>query len=382
MLFRWPHGDAEPDSTAGYPSLLVQQNTQRRRVQVSSEETKACARIFIMKRYGDLFPDIVDIDNLRLAHQKARKGKSWQNTVKRVEKNLEENLQALQRSLIDKTFTTSSYTFKQVHEPKTRNIYVLPFYPDRIVQHAVMNVVEPIWDNLFIHHSFACRKGKGQHKGSRVCMAYVRSTQYALKCDVSKFYPSINKKVMSRIVRQKIKCPDTLWLLDDIVHSTEGDTNVPIGNYTSQWLGNLYLNELDQFIKHTLRCKKYIRYCDDFCLFSNDKAQLHAWNKEIERFLWDKLKLTYSKSSVFPVSHGVDFLGYRHFPNKILLRKTTAQRVKRRIRKMPTMVASGRLSKEQATASLQSTKGWLKWANTHNLKLALEIDSKIKEFSA
>ena len=137
----------------------------------------------------------------------------------------------------------------------------------------------------------------------------------------------------------------------------------------------------DQFVKHELQCKKYLRYCDDFCLFSNDKQQLHAWNKEIEQFLWDRLKLTYSKTKVFPVTQGVDFLGYRHFPNKILLRKSTAKRVKRRIQAIPRMVASGRLSKERALASLQSTKGWLRWANTHNLQIALEIDNKIKEFS-
>lgn len=335
-----------------------------------------------MKRHGNIFPQIVNIDNIYIAYNKAKKGKTWQNTVKKVEEGLDNNLSAIQKSLVDKTFTTSQYRLKRIYEPKQRDIYILPFYPDRIVQHAVMNVVEPIWDNLFIHDSYACRTGKGQHRGSTKCMKYVRSSKYVLKCDISKFYPSIDKTIMRSIIRKKIKCPDTLCLLDDIINSTDGDKNVPIGNYTSQWLGNLYLNELDQFIKHTLKCKKYIRYCDDFCLFADSKQELHEWKNEMKQFLNNELKLSFSKSSVFPVSQGVDFLGYRHFKNKILLRKSTAKRVKRRISKLSRMVYSGRVSVEHAYGSIQSTKGWLKWANTHNLKITLQLEQIEQEVLA
>lgn len=133
------------------------------------------------------------------------------------------------------------------------------------------------------------------------------------------------------------------------------------------------MNELDQFVKHTLKCKKYLRYCDDFCLFSDSKAELHYWKEEIEQFLHEHLQLTFSKAEVFPVSHGVDFLGYRHFKDKILLRKSTAKRVQRRVATLPRMVRSGRVSVDRAYGSIQSTRGWLKWANTHNLKISMNL---------
>lgn len=136
----------------------------------------------------------------------------------------------------------------------------------------------------------------------------------------------------------------------------------------------MYLNELDTYIKHELRCKDYIRYCDDFCLFHNDKAVLNEAAKSIESFLSNHLDLTFSKCDLFPVSHGVDFLGYRHFRKYILLRKSTAKRVKRRLARLPRLFAKGEITKEQFESSVASTWGWLKWANTHNFQLSLDID--------
>jgi hypothetical protein len=176
------------------------------------------------------------------------------------------------------------------------------------------------------------------------------------------------------IIKKKIKCKDTLWLIDEIVHSFKGGKNVPIGNYTSQWFGNLYLNELDQYVKTELRIKDYIRYCDDFCLFHNDKKLLRECAIKIRAFLDEKLALKFSKCEIFPVSHGVDFLGYRHFNNYILLRKSTAKRVRRRLTRLPKQFASGKISAEHYRSSVGSTWGWLKHANTYNLRVRLQYE--------
>lgn len=331
-----------------------------------------------MKRYGNLFNRITDIENLRLAYRKARKGKMWQRKVLEFDKNAEENLLKVRESLIKKTFRTSSYKTKIIYEPKQRQIYILPFSPDRIVQHALMNIIEPIWESLFIYNSYACRVGKGIHAGSRKTMEFVRKNRYCLKCDISKFYPSMKHDILFELVKRKIKCKDTLWLIHNIIYSIEGGENVPIGNYTSQWFGNLYMNELDQELKHQYKFKDYIRYCDDFVLFHNDKKYLHQVAKAIEEFLAQRLWLKLSKCSLFPVGQGVDFLGYRHFRKYILLRKSTAKRVKKRLKRLPRMLETGRLTSEQFISSLASTMGWLRWANAHNLFMKLKIKELIK----
>ena len=310
---------------------------------------------------------------------RARKGKSAMRNVIMFDLDVEANLERIRQSLMNKSFTTSTYQEKKIFVPKERTIYVLPFNPDRIVQHALMQVVEPIWDSLMIFDSYACRAGKGQHQGSRRTMEFVRKYKYCLKADISKFYPSVDQVVLADIVRQKIKCPDTLWLIDDIIFSFPGGKNVPIGNFTSQWFGNMYLNELDRLVKHTYRVSAYLRYCDDFCLFSDSKNRLRDLKFALGEFLAERLQLKYSYAEVFPTSHGVDFLGYRHFPKGyILLRKSTAQRVKLRMRLLPKLLATGKISPEQFRSSLASTRGWLRWANTHNLQVATCID-KLEE---
>jgi retron-type reverse transcriptase len=327
-----------------------------------------------MKRHGHLFDQITSLDNLALAYDHARKGKTWQRQVKTFSGNAQNNLIDIRQSLVDKTFHTSSYKVKIIHEPKKRQIYILPFSPDRIVQHALMNIIEPIWNGLFIEDSYACRKNKGIHAGSRRTMDFVRHNKYCLQCDISKFYPSIDHNVLSHIVSKKIKCPDTLWLLKDIIHSIEGDKNAPIGNYTSQWFGNLYMNELDQYLKHTWRIRDYIRYCDDFILFHNDKSFLQRMKAVIKDFLSSALSLTMSKCEVFPVSQGVDFLGYRHFPGYILLRKTTAKRIIRRYYRLPLLLDIGKITLDQFRSSIASMSGWMKWAQTRNLEKMLRLD--------
>lgn len=327
-----------------------------------------------MKRHGNLFDRIASVDNLLLAYHKARRRKSWHRSVVRFDQDVQGNLQSIRQSLLDKTFTTSPYTVKEIYEPKRRLIYVLPFAPDRIVQHAAMAVLEPIWDALFVPTSYACRQGLGVHAGSRKVMEFARRYRYCLQGDVSKFYPSIDHDVLAGIVRRKIKCRDTLWLLDDIINSVPDGKNTPIGNYTSQWFGNLYLNELDQFLKHKHRVQTYVRYCDDFCLFHDDKGVLRDLAVLIREFVDTRLKMCLSKLNLFPVAQGVDFLGYRHFSNYILLRKRTAKRVKARLKSLPGLLSSGRISLEQFRSSIASTMGWIRWANSHNLAMAINLE--------
>jgi len=328
-----------------------------------------------MRRHGNLWPQIVHEDNIDLAYARARRGKAALRGVINFEKNEEANLEKVRRALVNKTFHTAHYTEHTVFEPKRRTIYALPFSPDRIVQHALMNIIAPIWTALFIQETYACIEGRGLHAGSRKCMEYVRGNRYCLQSDISKFYPSVNHEILKEIVRKKIKCKDTLWLLDDIIDSFPGPTNVPIGNLTSQWLGNLYLNELDQFVKHSLKIKCYLRYCDDFLAFDDDKARLKDWRGALREFCDVRLALSLSKSEVFPTSHGVDFLGYRHFPGGyLLLRKRTA----RRLRKKMDAPDFSRRPLEYRRSFLASVKGWAKHANCRNFNKATRLDEQFE----
>ena len=328
-----------------------------------------------MKRHGNLWNKIIEKENLYLAFCKARKGKSNQRGLIEFEKDVQGNLDKIHTMLANKTFTTSEYKSKIIHEPKKRKIYILPFFPDRIVQQALLRVIIPIWNNLMMYDSYACREGKGMHEASRKTMRCVESYQYCLKCDISKFYPSIDHNILLSIIKKKIKCKDTLWLIEDIVRSFPGGKNTPIGNYTSQWFGNLYLNELDTYLKQECGIKKLIRYCDDFVMFGNNKDKLHALKNKIKSFILKNLDLSFSKWTVFPVTEGVDFLGYRHFPDKILLRKSTAKRVQKRFKTLPGKLYKKKINLDQYRSTIASTEGWLKWANTYNFRLSLNIEN-------
>ncbi|WP_286821283.1 RNA-directed DNA polymerase [Mitsuokella sp. UBA4253] len=332
-----------------------------------------------MKRYGNLYDKITDMDNLRVAFYKAAQGKHYQDKVKIVEENCDEYLMRLKEMLENGTYHTSQYATKQIYEPKERTIYILPFYPDRIAHHAIMNVLAPIMDSFMIYDSYACRKEKGQHAGSKRCMQMVRRNLYCLKCDISKFYPSIDHDVLKSILEHKFKDKRLIALLNEIIDSTNTQTNVPIGNYLSQWFGNLYLNELDTKVKYELCVKDYIRYCDDFCFFSLDKEELRRIRAWLPKYLQDTLKLKLSKCELFPVSHGVDFLGYRHFPRYILVRKRTAKGIKKHLKETMYLLKHGRISKDQALAKIASAKGWIKHANSHHYTMATHIDDLWKE---
>jgi retron-type reverse transcriptase len=332
-----------------------------------------------MKRLGNIWQKLTSKENFEIAFKNATRNKSKLKSVKLFKKDKETNLENVRQLLINKTFKTSTYKERILFEPKKRTIYVLPFSPDRIVHHALLNVLESYWDKLFINTSFSCRKGYGIHKGSSKTMEYVRRNNYCLKCDISKFYPSINHKILIEIIERKIKDKDTMWLIKEIINSFPGDTNVPIGSYTSQWFGNIYMNELDTYVKHDLKIKDYIRYCDDFLLFNNDKITLNEAKRNIETFIKNKLKLIFSKCDLFQTKQGVDFLGYRHFKKYILLRKSTKKRVEKRLKRLPMLFQNKIITREQYLSSIGSTYGWLKWANTHNLNIKLQLDALFKK---
>lgn len=236
-------------------------------------------------------------------------------------------------------------------------------------------------EKMFIADSYACITGRGQTRASLRTMEAVRRNKYCLKCDIHHFYPSINQNILSEMYHRKFRDKDFLYLMDDIIFSFPGGYNCPIGNYTSQWNGNFYLTPLDNFCKHELRIRDYIRYCDDFLLFGDDKAYLHDCRKRIEDFI-GKYELTYSKADVFSVKQGIDFCGYRHFDNYILLRKSTAKKEIKRLKELPGEFESGLITKDKMRSTIDSMIGWQKHANTHNLQIATDIDFIRRKYCA
>ena len=317
-----------------------------------------------MKRYKNLWEQFISMDNLELAAAKAVKSKKNKKDVQWFLTHKNELLKKLQDDLINNRFTTSKYKIRTIFEPKQRDIYILPLYPDHVVHHALINILGPIWQSTFIHDSYACIPGRGLHVASQRVMHFVRKYKYALQCDIRKFYPSINHQVMFNIVKKKIGDEKLLNILHDIIFSVGDDTNLPIGNLTSQWMGNVYMNEFDHYVKEQLQCRAYIRYCDDFIVFSDDKSWLHKIKIFMEMFLFRKLKLLFSKSSVYPTRRGVPFIGYRHFKRFILLRKVSAHKILKQISNIVKWCDTGKKS----VGHLAAFHGWVHWCNSFHFK--------------
>jgi len=320
-----------------------------------------------MKRFGNLYERIYDIDNLKLAHKNARKGKRAYSEVCLVDAKQDHYLEKLHLILKNGEFKNSRYKIFTISDRgKQREIYKLPYFPDRIVHHAIMQILEPIWKSVLIRDTYQSIKGRGVHDGKKRIETVIRNDKprYCLKFDVKKFYPSVNHDVLKTIIRQKIKCNRTLRLLDEIIDSAPG---LPIGNYLSQYFGNLYLTYFDHWIKEYKGIKFYFRYCDDIIVFNNDKDFLHCLLQEIKEYFKIKLLLEIkSNYQVFPVSaRGVDFLGFRFYYRYTLLRKTIVRNFKRKIsiviNKWPI------LSKFYVVNGLMSYYGWIKCCNAYNL---------------
>jgi RNA-directed DNA polymerase len=327
------------------------------------------------KRHGKLYAQIYHYDNLLEAYKKARQGKRFKREVLLFTRQLEENLIIIQNELIWKSYQVGSYKYFEVFEPKKRTVAALPFR-DRVVQHAINNILEPIFDSTFINDTYACRTGKGTHAGADRLTRYLRISRrkwgqvYCLKVDIKQYFPSIDHDALKTIVRRKIKCPETLWLTDLIIDSGgDGISGLPIGNLSSQLWANVYLSDLDHYVKERLREPYYIRYMDDFIILSNSKAHLWRTRSLIGQYLTVKLKLIMNKkTAIFPVSQGIDFLGYRIWATHRLLRKSSIKRMKKKLKLLKWQLSQGKLDVQHARASIGSWLGYTKHANSYRLK--------------
>ncbi len=321
-----------------------------------------------MKRFGFLFEKVYDIENLKLAHKNARKKKLHYKEVQKIDKDPDKYLNELHLLLKEKKFKNSKYEIftKKTDNGKIREIYKLPYFPDRIIHHAIIQVVGRIWKSTLIRDTLSSIKGRGIHDGVRrlsKALEDKENTKYCLKMDVSKYYPSIDNKILKQFLRKKIKDFNFLWLLDEIISSVIG---IPIGNYLSQYFGNLYLSELDHKLKN--KCKYYFRYCDDMVIIHKCKIVLHKIKKFIDEYLtkFRNLKLK-ANWQVFPVAvRGIDFLGYRSFHKYKLLRKT----IKLRFVKLINHIKKNNttMSHYAIINGIMSYNGWFKYGNCLNLK--------------
>lgn len=327
-----------------------------------------------MKRVGDIFDKVISLENLRLADEKARKGKLHSYGVQLHDKNREANLLSLHESLKNGTFKTSKYHIFKIYEPKEREIFRLPYFPDRILHHAIMNVLEPIWVSVFNKDTYSCIKNRGIHACAKNVKHALKQdpdgTRYCLKIDVRKFYPSIDHEILKQVVRRKIKDGRLLALLDEIIDSVP--SGVPIGNYLSQYFANLYMAYFDHWLKETKGVKYYWRYADDIEILAANKEVLHSLLHDIRAYLRDNLKLKVKRNyQVFPVdSRGIDFLGYVFYHSHTLLRKSIKQKLCRRVAKLNKRKVAP--TKEQYKQQICSWWGWCKYCDSINLMSKLQ----------
>ncbi len=324
-----------------------------------------------MKRHSGLFEKIYDFSNLERAYRKARRGKRYRNEVLRFTKNLEENLVNIQNHLIWKTYTQGEQRVFMIREPKARTISAVPFR-DRVVQHAVNNIIEPIFDKRFFAHSYACRKDKGTHSASAQLSRWVRNLTfeekplYALKADIHSYFKSIDHGRLKAIIRRVIKDAAALWLIDLIIDSGDASgRGIPVGNLTSQLFANIYLDTLDKFIKEELRVRHYIRYMDDFVILSDDKKELQRILEAVEAFLRDKLDLSLNpKTTILNAKNGVDFCGYRHFYDHKKVRRRSIRNMCRTVKAW----RAGKIDPERFEKSYRSWQGHIQHADSYGLR--------------
>jgi len=329
-----------------------------------------------MKRYDNLFEKIYDIENLRKAHKNAKKGKGWYKEVKMIDEDPDKYLKQIQEMLINHTYHTSEYEiFYKTEGKKIRKIYKLPYFPDRICQWAILQVIEPILLRNFTADTYSAIPGRGIHEClhnlQKAMQTDVKGSQYCLKLDVRQYYPSINHTVLKEKYRRLFKDDDLIWLLDEIIDSTPGDAGVPIGNYLSQYSGNFYLSEFDHWIKEVKKVKHYFRYMDDVVILHESKEYLHNLRKEIDEYFRTKLKLEIKGNwQVFRTfKRGVDFVGFRSFLNFTLLRKSTCKNFKAKMVDINKKRLNGKPLTYSEWCSINSYRGWLKHCDSYRLRM-------------
>lgn len=318
------------------------------------------------------YNDITSLENLLEAWKEFVRGKRNKKDVQEFELRLMDNIFTLHRNLSTKTYYHSSYEAFNISDPKPRNIHKAQVR-DRLLHHAIYRILYPFFDTTFIADSYSCRKEKGTHKalkrfaifGKKVSQNNTK-TVWVLKCDVRKFFASIDQKILLDILKERISDSDILWLLTEVISSfssTEKGKGLPLGNLTSQLLVNIYMNEFDQFMKHQVKARYYIRYADDFVIFSQDKKWLQRVLLQIQAFLKLRLDLDLhpNKVSIETLASGVDFLGWVHFSRHRVLRTATKKRMWRTIQE-----------KKGKKETVQSYLGMLKHGNAYTLKKSIE----------
>ena len=317
------------------------------------------------KTARNLWSRVLEWENLITAAREASRNKRYHSEVMRFNAGLEENLLRIRRLLLAGEWRPRPYREFEVFEPKRRVIHA-PAFADRVLHHALVQVIGPYFERRFIEHSYACRVGKGTHAASDYLSSMLRSAEarYVLKADVTKYFYSIDHDILLRIVARTIGDREVLNLLRVLVKGAdciEGNRGLPLGALTSQLLANVYLDQLDHFIKDTLGVRYYVRYMDDFILLHGDKAELWRLLAEIRDFLACELHLTLNnKTRVFPASHGVDFAGYRHFSGYKLPRKRNVRRARKRFAGLSRCYADGRVDIDTVRCCVASFVGYMK----------------------
>lgn len=348
-----------------------------------------------MKRFGNLWSQVTDFSNLAEAARKAQRGKRYRDNILAFNFNLETELFRIQEELLSRNYQPGKYNTFQIVEPKKRMISAAP-YRDRVVHHGLCNVIVPLIEPTFIDASYANRKGFGTHRALRKFIEHARSHRYVLQCDIQKYFPSIDHQILKSTIRNKIKCRETLWLIDTIIdasneqeqvnHFFPGDVlftpfehrrGLPIGNLTSQFFANVYLNGFDHFVKERIGARAYVRYVDDFALLSDDREFLSEARVRIEEYLTGlRLKIHPIKSQLFETRKGANFLGFRVLPDQIRVRSDSLRRARRRLRCYQLQYRLGDLGFGKLTECIRSWIAHLDHGDTWRLREQIFSDLK------
>jgi len=334
-----------------------------------------------MDKIRDIYPKIIAKENLYRSAYMASKGRRYRDTTADFNFCLEEEIGRLHNELSTKSYRHGEYRLFTIYDPKERSIAAAPFR-DRVVHHAVHDVIEPVIDKTFIYDSYACRKGKGSHKAIDRACGFLQVCAFCLHGDIRKYFYSINHDILKEVLRIRVEDRDLLWLLDEIIDSAKQlaisdlqflKTGLPIGNLTSQFFANLYLNELDYFVKFDLRIVYYLRYMDDFLIFGNDKKALFEDKEKIRNFLKNGLglELHEGKSQVYKTRNGIKFLGFRIFKDYRRLAADNVKRFRKRIKKFACLFENAKMDATEVRDSVRCWVAHAKYANTKELRLGL-----------
>ena len=334
------------------------------------------------KRINNIFKEQISFTKLLEAHQKTKKGKRFKKQVIEFEMDLETNLLQIGRELLDGTYEFSKYFEFTIYEPKERKIKTLS-YRDRVVQTwYVENFLKPYFLPQFIDDTYACIEGKGTHKAVEKMQDYLRRANrkytevWVLKCDISKFFFNINREILFELIKRKIKDKNFLEFTKKIIFYDEEKVGIPIGNYTSQFFANIYMNELDKYIKETLKIEYMVIYMDDFVLLLKSKKQAKETLNKIETFLTEKLELKLnSKTAYFKESQGINFCGFRIWKTHRLLREQSKKKMKRKLKNFQKLYQKGKIELPYITACINSWKGHSKHCNSYHL-----VNKMLNEF--